>query len=46
MECFWGAPNLADIIEFSNLLLQLKNQRSRSKTVCGFSFLLKEIMAF
>ena len=22
---FWGAPNHADIIEFSNFLLQLKN---------------------
>ena len=34
---FWRAPNHADIIEFSNSLLQLKNQTSGSKTVCGFS---------
>ena len=31
---FWEAPNHA---EFSNFLLQFKNQRSGSKTVCGFS---------
>ena len=29
----------ADIIEFSNLLLQLKYQRSGSKTGCGFSII-------
>ena len=34
---FWGAPTHTDIIEFSNFLLQLKNQRSESKTVSGFS---------
>ena len=28
-------------MEFSNFLLQLKNQRSRSKTVCGFFIILK-----
>ena len=45
---FWGAPTHADIIEFSNFLLQLKNQRSGSKTVCGFSIILilKGIMTF
>ena len=45
---FWAAPTHADIIEFSNFLLQLKNQKSGSKTVCGFSviFILKEIMTF
>ena len=34
------------LIEFSNLLLQLKNQGSESKTVCGFfiSFTLKGVM--
>ena len=36
---FWGASTHADIIKFSNFLLQLRNQRSGSKTVCGF-FLL------
>ena len=37
---FWGAPTQED------LLLQLKNQRSGSKTVCGFSIIviLKGIM--
>ena len=29
-----------DIIEFSNFLLQLKNLRSVSKTVCGFLIIL------
>ena len=45
---FWGAPTHADIIEFSNLLLQLKNQRSGSKTMCGFTIILilKGIMTF
>ena len=33
---FWGAPTHEDIIEFQNFLLQLKNQRSGNKTVCGF----------
>ena len=44
----WGAPTHADVIEFSNFLLQLKNQRSGSKTVCGFSIILilKVIMTF
>ena len=37
---FWGAPTHTDIIEFSNFLLQLKNQRSGSRTVCGFSTFL------
>ena len=35
---FWGAPTQADITEFQNFLLQLKNQRSGNKNVCGFSF--------
>ena len=35
---FWGAPTHADIIEFSNSLLQLKNQRSRRKTVWLFYY--------
>ena len=45
---FWGAPTHADIIEFSNFLLQLKNERSGSKSVCGFSviLILKEVMTF
>ena len=35
-------------IEFSNFLLQLKNQRFGSKTMCGFSIILilKGIMTF
>ena len=35
-------------IEFSNFLLQLKNERSGSKTLCGFCiiFILKRIMTF
>ena len=36
----FGKPQLADIIEFSNLLLGLKNQRYGSKTVYGFSIIL------
>ena len=36
---FWGAPTHADIMEFLNFLLKLKNQRSGSKTVCGFSII-------
>ena len=45
---FLGVPTHADIIEFLNFLLQLKNQRSGSKTVCGFSItlILKEVMTF
>ena len=31
---FFGSSNHADNTEFSNFLLQLKNQRTRSKTVC------------
>ena len=34
---FWGTPTDTDITEFTNFLLQLKNQRPGSKTVCGFS---------
>ena len=37
---FWGAPTHADIIEFSNFLLQLKNQKPGSKILCGFSIIL------
>ena len=39
---------VADIIKFSNFLLQLKNQRSQSRTVCGFCIILilKEIITF
>ena len=45
---FWIALTQADTIEFLNFLLQLKNQRSGSKTVCGFSIILilKGIMTF
>ena len=45
---FWGAPAHSDIIEYSNFLLQLKNQRTMCKIVCGFSivFISKGIMAF
>ena len=35
---FGGAPTHADIIEFQNFLLKLKNQRSGSKTACDFIF--------
>ena len=35
---YWVAPTHEDIIEFSNLLLQLKNQRSGSKTVWLFYY--------
>ena len=31
---FWRAPTHAGMIKFSNFLLQLKNQRSGSETVC------------
>ena len=43
---FWGALTHAHVIEFLNFLLQLKNQKCESKTVCGFSviFVMKEIM--
>ena len=45
---FWGAPTHADIMDIWNFLLQLKNQRFGSKTVCGFSiiFILIGIMTF
>ena len=45
---FWAAPTHADVIEFQNFLLQLKNETSESKAVCGFSIILvlKGIMAF
>ena len=37
---FWEAPTHADIIEFQNFLLQLKNQRPGRKTVGDFSIIL------
>ena len=45
---FWGAPTHANIIEFSNLLLQLRKQRSGRKTVYNFCIILilKGIMKF
>ena len=33
---FWGAPTHADIIEFSNFLLQLKNKRLGAKLCVAF----------
>ena len=44
----WGGPAHADIIEFSNFMLQSKNQRSASNKVCGFClvFISKGIMTF
>ena len=43
---FWRAPTHANIVEFYNFLLQLKNHRSGSKTVDDFStfLILKGIM--
>ena len=43
-----GVPTRADITEFSNFLLQLKNQISGSKTVCAFSriLILKRTVTF
>ena len=38
MDVSNGAPTRANIIGFSNFLLQLKSHRSGSKTVCGFSY--------
>ena len=35
-----GSSTHADVIEFSNFLCQLKNQRSGSKTVYGFSVMI------
>ena len=45
---FWGAPTHADIIEFQNFELQLKNQKPGSKTVCACTIIsiLKGIMTF
>ena len=37
---FWGVPTHEDITEFYKFLLQLKNQRSGSKTLCCFSIIL------
>ena len=37
---FWGTPTHVGSIELQNFLLQLKDQRSESKTVCGFSIVL------
>ena len=44
---FGRTPTHADITEFSISLLQLKNQRSGSKTMCDFSiiYMLNAIMA-
>ena len=44
----WGAPTHAVITEFSNFFLQLKNQKSESKNLCGFSIILifNGILAF
>ena len=36
----WEVPAHTDIIEFQNFLLQLKNKRSGSKTLCSFSIIL------
>ena len=45
---FGGTPANRDTIEFQKFLLQLKNQRSGSKTVPGFFIILilKRIMTF
>ena len=45
---FGGAPVHVDVIEFSNFLLQLKDQRSECKTVyrCSIGFILRGIMMF
>ena len=45
---FLGASTHANIIEFSNLLLQLRKQRSGRKTVYNFCIILilKGIMKF
>ena len=45
---FLGVPSDADVIKFSNFLLQLKSQRSRRKTVREFSitFILNGIIMF
>ena len=45
---FWEAPTQPGITEFQNFFLQLKNQRSGSKTLCGFSIILifEGIMTF
>ena len=37
---FWGAPTHVDVIEFSNVVLRLKNQRSGRKLVYGFSIIM------
>ena len=37
---FKRAPTPVDIIEFLNFSLQLKNQRSGNKNVCGFCVIL------
>ena len=43
---YFKAPTQADIIEFSDFCLQLKDQIPGNETVCGFSnvFILKGIM--
>ena len=47
-DIFLVAPTQADITEFSNFLFQLKNRRSGSKTVYGFTIILisRGIMTF
>ena len=47
-DIFWVAPTHADITEFSNFLFQLKNWRSGSKTLYGFTIILilRGIMTF
>ena len=43
----WGAPSYKKVIEFSNFLLPLKNQRSGSKICVAFIIIiLKGIIAF
>ena len=43
---FGVAPTQANIIEFSNFFLQLKNQRCGSKTVCGVSIFILKLWRF
>ena len=45
---FWGAQTHTDVIKLLKFLLQIENQRSGRKTVCGFSIIFNwvEIMRF
>ena len=43
---FGVAPTQANIIEFSNFFLQLKNQRCGSKAVCGVSISILKLWRF